>query len=211
MNRFEKCIARWRDTINDLKKQQETAKIRMVELGEAKKPLTLAGHTGDLKAKSKLAQINAEIRVVEQESADLAEAITQAEAKLSDAEAEKARRDEIKRLQRVRGLAEQKIEMAEEVETKARELAELCEKFERSGFEMGRAGGWPVGDGRLTRADGRGRLLLCLRKHIGPIFGDPPNPNDPRFGQELADIERDALGEFLLSDRGIKKVSDGAA
>lgn len=54
----EKEIARWRETINDLKKQSEAARTRIAELSEAKKPLTLAGHTGDTKAKAKLAELN---------------------------------------------------------------------------------------------------------------------------------------------------------
>jgi len=204
-------IARWRDTISDLQKHLQTAQTRVVELGEAKKPLTLASHTGNTKAKAKLAEINSEIRAIEQECADLAEAITQAEAKLSDAEAEKERLDEIERRKKVREIAERRIDLGAVIEEKAQELANLCEELRQSGLAMGRAGAWPVGDVRWTRADGRGRLLLCLRKHIGAIFGDPPNPSDPRFGQELADMERDALGEFLLSDRGIEKVSDNAA
>jgi hypothetical protein len=207
----EKEIARWRETINDLKKQSEAAHTRIAELSEAKKPLTLAGHTGDQKAKARLTEFNAEIRVVEQEAVDLAEAITQAGAKLAEAEAEKARRDEVKRLKKVRKIAEQRIELGSTVEAKAEELADLCEQFRRMGFEMGHAGAWPVGDSRWARADGGGRLLLCLQKHIGAIFEDPANPKDPRISQALADMERGALGPFLLSDAGIKKVADTAA
>jgi len=87
----------------------------------------------------------------------------------------------------------------------------MCEQFRRMGFEMGRTGAWPVGDVRWARADGRGRLLLCLQKHVGRIFESPPNPQDPRINQALADVERSALSEFILSDAGIKKLADNAA
>jgi cell pole-organizing protein PopZ len=207
----EKEVTRWRDTIRDLQKQLEAARARVADLGETKKPLTLAGLTGDSKAKSKLAEINAEIRVVEQETADLAEAISQAEAKLSEAQAQKARLDEMERLKEVREIAENRIELAAVIEEKAQELANLCEELRQSGFAMGRAGDWPVGDERCRRADAGGRIRLCLQKNIGPWFEDPANPLDPRIGQTLADMERDALSGFLLSDRGIKKLADGAA
>lgn len=206
----EKEITRWHNTIKDLQEQLEVGRARVAELGETKKPLTLAGLTGDSKAKSKLAEINAEIRVVEQETADLVEAISQAEAKLSEAEAEKARLDEIERLKRVREIAENRIELAAAVEAKAQELANLCEELSQSGLVMGRAGAWPVGDERWRRADAGGRIKLCLQKSVGPWFEDPANPLDPRIGQTLADIERDALSGFLLTDRGIKKLADGA-
>jgi hypothetical protein len=207
----EKEISHWRVTIDDLQKRLEAARARVAERCEAKKPLTLAGHTGDSKAKSKLADINAEIRVVEQEAADLAEAISQAEAKLSDAEAQKARLDEMARLTKVRAIAENRIELANALEAKAQELANLCEELRQSGLAMGQAGAWPVGDERWRRADGGGRIRLCLQKSVGPWFNDPANPLDPRIGQTLADIERDALSGFLLTDRGIKKLADGAA
>jgi len=207
----EKEISRWRHTIDDLQKRLEAARARVAELCEAKKPLTLAGHTGDSKAKSKLTEINAEIRGVEQETADLAEAIAQAEAKLSEAEAEKARLDEMGRLKKVREIAENRIELAAAVEQKAQELANLCEELRQSGLSMGRAGAWPVGDERWRRADAGGRIRLCLQKSVGPWFEDPANPLDPRIGQTLADMERDALSGFLLTDRGIKKVAEGAA
>jgi hypothetical protein len=206
----EKEIARWRETIKDLKKQSEAARTRIAELSEAKKRVTLAAHTGHQKAKTELANFNTDIRAVEQEAIDLGEAITQAEGKLADAEAEKARQDEIVRLKKVREIAEQRIELGATLEAKVEELAALCEQFRRMGFEMGRAGAWPVADGRWARADGGGRLLLCLQKHIGAIFEDPANPNDPRVGQALHQMERNALGEFLLSDRGIKKLANDA-
>lgn len=207
----EKEIARWRDTISDLQKQLEAEQAWVAELGAAKKPLTLAGHTGDTKAKAKLADINLEIRAVEQEFADLAEAITQAQAKLATAQADKARREEMERLKQVREVAENRIELAAALEAKAQELASLCEELRQSGLAMGRARAWPVGDGRWKRADGGGRIRLCLQKNIGLWFDDPANPLDPRIDQALADMERDALSEFLLSDRGIQKAAVSAA
>lgn len=207
----EKEIARWHNTIKDLHEQLEVGRARVAELGETKKPLTLAGLTGDSKAKSKLAEINAEIRGVEQETADLAEAIKQAEAKLSDAEAQKARLDEMERLKKVREIAENRIELATVIEERAQELANLCEELRQSGLAMGRAGAWPVGDERWRCADAGGRIRLCLQKSVGPWFNDPANPLDPRIGQDLADMERDALSGFLLSDRGIEKFAERVA
>jgi len=67
----EKEIARWSETVDELEKRVEVAHARTAELSNAKKPLTLAAHTGDQKAKTKLAEINAEIIAAEQEAADL--------------------------------------------------------------------------------------------------------------------------------------------
>ena len=91
----EKEIARWQKIIDELQEQLEASHARVAGLSESKRPLTLDAATGDQKARAKLAEINAEIRTVEQEAVDLAEAITQAEAKLADADAEKARIDEM--------------------------------------------------------------------------------------------------------------------
>jgi DNA repair exonuclease SbcCD ATPase subunit len=207
----EKEIARWRNTINDLQKQLETDNARVAELGKAKKPLTLDAATGDRKAKAKLAEINAEIFAVQQDAADLKQAVEQAQIKLADAEAAKTRQDEAERLKKVREIAEERIELSAAIEASAEELANLCERFRRMGFEMGRAGAWPVGDNRWKQADGRGRLLLTLQKHIGANFDQPANPVDPRLNKALPEMERESLSPFLLSDRGIKELANDAA
>jgi len=209
--KVEKEISRWQKTIQDLKGQADGASARVDRLTTAKKPITLTAMTGDAKAKAKLAEINAEIRGVEQEAADIAEAIAQAESKLSEAETQKAKHDEAVRLKAVRDIAEKQVALGEKVEAAAKELAGVCEEFRRAGFEMGQVGGWPVGDRRWERADGSGRLLLCLQTHLSKFMDTTLDRRHPNFGQPLSEVERQALSQFLLTDKGVEMAADHVA
>ncbi len=209
MNKLDKEVAHWRETIANLTGQREKAAKRVDGLREKKRPLALGAHTGDETARGKLEALNAELLAAMQDLEDVDEAVRQAEAKLADSETAVAVAREAQRLRKLSALADQRVDVAAKIEGQLQELADALAHYHNLGIEMQRH--VPSSDETISRKlDGSARLDIVFGRILGefvPVARMGRNPIDPRKDTSLPDMERDALCRFLINPGAAEKMA----
>lgn len=193
-----KEVARWRGTIADLNKKLETAEGRVDSLVKRKSSLALKAHTGDEKARKKLAARNAELLTERQGLEDLEEAVAQAEAELVKAEEALAVEQEAERLRVLARLATERVKAAALVDQRCLALAQALASYSGLGDQLYRhIGSRDVSFGAKVRATGRvdGAVAHHLASFLGCITRIP---RDSRDGPTLEAMEEAQLASLLI-------------
>ena len=193
-----KEVARWRGTIADLNRKREAAGGRVDSLVKRKSSLALKAHTGDEKARKKLAARNVELLTERQGLEDLEEAVRQAGTEFAKAEEARAVEVEAERLRLLSALATDRVKAAKVVDQQARALAQALASYAGLGDQIYRhVGSRDVKFGGKVRSMGRADVALAT--HLAAVTGCVSrNPNDPRDGQTLEAMEEDQLASLLI-------------
>ena len=193
-----KEVARWRGTIADLNRKREAAGGRVDSLVKRKSSLALKAHTGDEKARKKLAARNVELLTERQGLEDLEEAVAQAEAELAKAMDALAVEQEAERLRVLARLATERIKVAALVDQTARALAQALAGYDGIGDQIYRhVGSSDVKFGGKVRSTGRADVALAT--HLAAVTGCVSrNPHDPRDGLTLEVMEEEQLAILLI-------------
>jgi hypothetical protein len=194
-------VARWQSVLSGLHAQLETEQARAARSKATKKELALAALTAGGEAAQGLAQANKDLFKANLRLEDLADAIGQAQAQLAEAEAE--RQAEHERRVRVSDLAERRIAVAAKIDDAADALGALLVEHDQISREMLLEHD-PTDTAFARRIDGIGRLRAVMVDKTPALFaGTEGAPTrDPRRHRSLADLEREALAPFVLSEAG---------
>ncbi len=194
-----KEVARWRDIIADLNLKREAAEGRVNSLVNRKSSLALKAHTGDEKARKKLAARNAELLTDRQGLEDLAEAVRQAEAELAGAQEALAVEQEAERLRVLSGLAMERVKASAVVDQRCQALAHALASYFSIGDQIYRhIGSGDVSFGAKVRSTGRadGAVAHHLDSFLGCITRIP---KDSRDGPTLEAMEEAQLARLLIN------------
>ena len=194
-----KEVSRWQGVIRDLNQKCETAGSRVNSLVNRKSSLALRAHTGDEKARKKLAARNVELLTERQGLDDLEEAVRQAEAELVRAQEVLAIEKEAECLRVLARLATERIKAAKVVDQQCQVLAKALGAYYGLGDQLYRhVGSRDVKFGAKIRS--RGRADAALGTHLAAVTGCVSrNPSDSRDGQLLEVMEEDQLASLLIN------------
>ena len=209
MKNLEKQVERWHKTIEDLNSQRTKSARIVDDLRTKKRPLTLSAHTGDDKAREELDRLNKELLTAIQGLEDIEEALRQAEEKLAESERDIAEAHEAERLRVLSELAEQRVNVAAEIDKQLHALADHLAQFHGVGIEI-RRHLLSTEDVASRKLDAGGRLDLVFGRIIGefvPSVRMGRNSIDPRKDENLADLERDALSRLLIKPEAAEKLA----
>ena len=205
----DKQITRWSKTITDLTASREQKARQIDELKAKKRPLTLSAHTGDAKARAKLDKLNTVLLAAMQDLEDLDEAVSQAQAKLADAERALAEKKEAERLRRLSALAQKRVDAAIKVDEQLQALATALTEYGDLGSEI-RQHLTPSDEAVMRKLDGSHRLDIAVARILGdfvPVARVARNPLDPRKDESLTDMERGALSTLLINPEKADKLA----
>lgn len=199
MTTAEQELATWRERRATLTTRKDGAERQLEDLKNRRRPLVLDAQLGDEKKQRRLEKLTDEYRRTQVEVEDLADAVEQATAKVRDAEKAVADEKERARLAALKGLAEQRVAKAAEIEEAMKVLAAHLSAYSGLRNDMAR---------HVDPMD-RDRNQIFREQHLSEtastILGtwfDISHASAGRpDGAPLADKEHNLLVRFLNPDK----------
>jgi hypothetical protein len=189
----------WQGVLVSLRTQLADRLAKTDQLTAKKRQLSLAAMTGDEAAKRRLGTINRELVELKVNIEDVEAAVGEAQAQLVEAEAE--RQAEHQRRVRISNMCEKRIEIAEKIDAEAGNLGGLLAELDAITGEMRLE---RQGDASFVRqTDPVGRVRAAMLTVLPMLYaGESAPTRDVRRGRPLAELERESLAPFVLSEQG---------